>query len=291
MIVNNRQHDEPLSGGVMTSALSEYSQVGVGIVVPYDFALDRELWRWAPAESTLHLTRLPVGPVAVTVEMVTKVGDSDHVRLAVGDLLTVRPSVLAYRCTSGSFIKGLAGEQAVVAAMLDAGAPLAVTTSGALLQALDLLGVDRVSIATPYSTASTAGLRDFLVATGRQVVGVSELNLTTNIWTVPQRGDGRSDQSRGCAGRPGHPGVLHQPGDLRADRTAGGRTRQAHRLGEPGDDVGSAADGRAGRHRRRAASAGPLTCWTTDRWRLTCWTTDLLHHRITELLEPVRRPT
>ncbi|MGI8417427.1 MAG: maleate cis-trans isomerase family protein [Nakamurella sp.] len=125
----------------MASALSEYSQVGVGIVVPYDFALDRELWRWAPAESTLHLTRLPVGPAAVTVEMVTKVGDSGHVRTAVGDLL----------------------------------------------QALELLGVDKVSIAAPYSTAITAGLRDFLVATGRQVVGFSELNLTQNIWTVPQR--------------------------------------------------------------------------------------------------------
>lgn len=171
----------------MTSALSEYSQVGVGIVVPYDFALDRELWRWASAESTLHLTRLPAGPAAVTVEMVTEVGDTDHVRTAVGDLLMVRPSVLAYGCTSGSFIKGLAGERLLVAAMLAAGAPLAVTTSGALLQALDLLGVDRVSVATPYSAAVTAGLRDFLTAAGREVVGVSDLNLTTNIWTVPQQ--------------------------------------------------------------------------------------------------------
>lgn len=95
--------------------------------------------------------------------------------------------MLAYGCTSGSFISGLAGEQALVAAMLEAGAPAAVTTSGALLQALDLLGIDRVSIATPYSAAITAGLRDFLIAAGREVVGVSDLGLTRSIWTVPQQ--------------------------------------------------------------------------------------------------------
>ena len=34
--------------------------VGVGVVAPYDFALDRELWRWAPEDVTLHLVRTAV---------------------------------------------------------------------------------------------------------------------------------------------------------------------------------------------------------------------------------------
>jgi maleate isomerase len=167
--------------------LSGYPQVGAGIIVPYDFALDRELWRWTPAGSSLHLTRLPAGPAAVTIEMVTSVGNTADVRAAVGELLTVEPAVVAYACTSGSFIAGPTGEHALVAAMLNAGAPAAVTTSGALLQALDLLGIQRVSIATPYSTDITAGLRDFLIASGRQVVGSSELGLAVEIWKVRQQ--------------------------------------------------------------------------------------------------------
>ena len=34
-------------------------QVGIGVVIPYDFALDRELWRWVPAQVSLHPTRTP----------------------------------------------------------------------------------------------------------------------------------------------------------------------------------------------------------------------------------------
>ncbi|NEU35177.1 decarboxylase, partial [bacterium LRH843] len=30
-------------------------QLGVGVVAPFDFALDRELWRWVPDDVSLHL--------------------------------------------------------------------------------------------------------------------------------------------------------------------------------------------------------------------------------------------
>ena len=45
---------------------------------------------------------------------------------------------MAYACTSGSFVAGRAGERALVSSMLDAGAAAAVTTSGALVEALSL---------------------------------------------------------------------------------------------------------------------------------------------------------
>ena len=34
-------------------------QTGIGIVAPYDFALDRELWRWVPDDVTLQSTIRP----------------------------------------------------------------------------------------------------------------------------------------------------------------------------------------------------------------------------------------
>ncbi|MEU5157922.1 decarboxylase, partial [Glycomyces sp. NPDC021274] len=43
-------------------------QLGVGVVAPFDFALDRELWRWVPDDVSLHLTRTPFVPVEVSLD-------------------------------------------------------------------------------------------------------------------------------------------------------------------------------------------------------------------------------
>jgi len=69
---------------------------------------------------------------------------------------------MAYACTSGSFIGGLAGEAALVTAMTEAGAPAAVTTSGALVAALRHLDVRRIATVTPYAADLTVGLSSFL---------------------------------------------------------------------------------------------------------------------------------
>jgi maleate isomerase len=82
-------------------------------------------------------------------------------------------------------VGGLAGEAALVAAMVDAGAPAAVTTSGALLAALRHLDITRIATATPYTADLTAGLSGFLAEAGVQVVAASGLGLTSDIWMVP----------------------------------------------------------------------------------------------------------
>lgn len=161
------------------------AQTGIGIVTPYDFALDRELWRWTPDDVSLHLTRLPHSDLEVTVEMARLVGDADRVARSATDLVTIQPSVAVYACTSGSFIRGLAGERAICDAMRATGTPDVVTTSGALLEALAHLGTGNVAIATPYEEAVTIGLRDFLAEAGLTVVGGGQLGLTSEIWKVP----------------------------------------------------------------------------------------------------------
>ena len=50
-------------------------QRGVGVVAPFDFALDRELWRWVPDEVSLHLTRTPFVPVEVSLNLARLVSD------------------------------------------------------------------------------------------------------------------------------------------------------------------------------------------------------------------------
>jgi maleate isomerase len=160
-------------------------QTGIAVVAPFDFALDRELWRWVPDDVSLHITRMPYAPLAVTTELAVHISDPELVARGVTDTIAVSPLVAAYACTSGSFVGGLAGEAALVTAMIDAGAPAAVTTSGALLAALRHLDLTRIATVTPYTADLTAGLSVFLAEAGVQVVAASGLGLTSDIWTVP----------------------------------------------------------------------------------------------------------
>lgn len=161
-----------------------FVQSGVGVVVPHDMALDRELWRWVPDDVTLHLTRTPHVDAEVTVDMVAAISGADTVARGVRDLATTESGVYAYACTSGSFIRGVSGERELVDAMTEAGAPAAVTTSGALLSALSRLDVRCVAIATPYHHSLTALLDDFLVEAGFTLSGSAHLGLTHDIWKV-----------------------------------------------------------------------------------------------------------
>lgn len=160
-------------------------QSGIGVVVPFDFALDRELWRWVPDDVSLHITRMPYAPLPATLEMAVHISDPALVAQGYDDVRAVSPLVMAYACTSGSFIGGLDGETALLSAMTAAGAPAAVTTSGGLLEALAHLEVRRLATATPYVAELTVGLTTYLAEAGVDVVAAAGLGLTSDIWMVP----------------------------------------------------------------------------------------------------------
>lgn len=158
--------------------------VGLGIVVPSDFALDRELWRWAPEGVTLHVNRMGFVPVPVTLAMAQAVSDHVLVRDAAVELTSVTSDMCAYMCASGSFVDGPAGERLLCEQMTFAGFRSAVTASGALLQALQHLGVRRLAVATPYVDGLAWRLMDFLGEAGYVAVGGAHLGLTGAIWKV-----------------------------------------------------------------------------------------------------------
>ncbi|SCK54843.1 maleate isomerase [Streptomyces sp. WMMB 714] len=162
-------------------------QRGVGIVAPFDFALDRELWRWVPDDVSLHLTRTPFVPVEVSLDQARLVSEHETLREGVQALGAVSPEVMAYACTSGSFVGGMTGEKSMTAAMEEAGEIPSLTTSGALLGALREIGARRVALVTPYTKSVTDSLEEFLGEAGVSVTGRSYLGLTREIWRVPYR--------------------------------------------------------------------------------------------------------
>jgi maleate isomerase len=170
---------------VPPDAVGPAPQVAVGVVTPFDFALDREIWRWTPGEANLLLTRTPFVDEPVNIALAEAVSDRETVRRATRDVLVPEPASVAYACTSGSFVGGRAGERRLVETMCAAGAPRAVTTSGALLEALAALDVRRVAVATPYVEEVTDRLAEFLAEAGVDVVSRGQLGLESRIWTVP----------------------------------------------------------------------------------------------------------
>lgn len=163
------------------------TQRGIGVVAPFDFALDRELWRWVPDDVSLFTTRLPYTPEPVTVEMAAALSDPRTVARATRDVLVPEPLAVAYACASGSFVHGAAGERILTESILAAGAPAATTSSGALVEALRRLAARRVAVVTPYIDTVTERLLSFLGQHGIEAVARTGLGLLSHIWKTSYR--------------------------------------------------------------------------------------------------------
>lgn len=172
-------HDDEMSGATAN---------GIGLVAPFDFALDEEYRLWLPENVPLFATRTPeLEDKDVTVTLAKEVGSSLAVVPAVRSLLAVRPAAIGYACTSGSFVEGMAGEEHLRQSMLKAGAPAAATTSGALVMALRSLGISRIAVATPYNQELTSLLDDFLTEAGFGVTSAGYLDMEHDIARVDEQ--------------------------------------------------------------------------------------------------------
>jgi maleate isomerase len=167
------------------TALVPQQQVGIGMVCPFDMALDRELWRWMPNSASIYFTRTGFLDASVDVDLCRDLNNHAEIAAAVRSVTAVGPRVVGYACASGSFVYGMTGAKELSNCMLSAGAQAAVTTSEALVRALDVMGVGRIAVATPYTSALTGLLCDFLGEAGRTVVSNAGLGRDHEIWTIP----------------------------------------------------------------------------------------------------------
>lgn len=158
--------------------------ITVGVVVPFDFSLDWEYWRYLPEGVWLHFTRTPFLKKAVGLQLARQVGKPSVVARATKALTSLNPASVLYACSSGSFVGGMAGELELREAMLAAGARRAVTSSGAMLDALRAVGAKRVGVATPYTRILTARLAHFLDEAGFEPDPVVHLGLKSGISRV-----------------------------------------------------------------------------------------------------------
>lgn len=119
----------------------------IGLLVPTgNTVMEPEFQRMKPEGLSVHANRIYLEKV--TPEALK--GMEGEAEAAASALVSCRLGVIAFGCTSGSFVGGK-GYEAKLEAKISAATGLpAVTTSGAVLRALARLGVARVALATPY---------------------------------------------------------------------------------------------------------------------------------------------
>lgn len=186
--------EEPVAQPVATRFATRYrdpivrdprsDEIAIGVVVPFDFELDWEYWRYLPTGVSLYFTRTPHVSRPVGISMAKEIGKVSTVMRATRALNSLRPALTLYACSSGSFVRGLEGERKLRQSMLDAGARRAVTTSGAMLEAFRAVEANKIAVATPYSERLTMSLVSFIEAAGYEVVSAHYLALSNDIGSV-----------------------------------------------------------------------------------------------------------
>jgi len=150
----------------------------LGMIVPFDMALDREYWTMLPDSASLHVTRMGIVDLPYGSDHAREVAKPAGVAAATATLVRIQPSVIAFGCTSASFVDGLAGEARIRRSIEEVGVPVAVTPSGALVEALQAIGAKRVGIGTPYGAELGDRLGDFLREAGFEPVSLVHLGYT-----------------------------------------------------------------------------------------------------------------
>lgn len=138
----------------------------IGLMVPTgNSVMEPEFNRLAPEGLSVHANRVFLDKV--TPEAL--VGMEEHAAESARGLASIRIGVLAFGCTSGSFVGGKGYDEKLIGIMqAETGIP-ATTTTTAVMRALRLLGVSRVAMATPYIDAVNAIEETFLEDSGIEV--------------------------------------------------------------------------------------------------------------------------
>ena len=147
----------------------------VGLIVPsLNTTTEPEFATLAPPGVTFHATRVYMEQTTTSDLQAMNAEVEAASRL----IASIDPDVVAYACTSGTFVAGPSGLQSLTDTIASvAGCPV-VTTSGAMVEALRHLGVRRLALATPYPEDITHAEEIFLAESGFQIVSTNWLGLS-----------------------------------------------------------------------------------------------------------------
>jgi len=150
----------------------------IGVVVPAtNTATEHEFWPAMPPGVTLSFARALSSRDTNQIQRLAAYRAS-ALQGAI-ELAEVRPDLVAWACTSGSFVKGAGYDRALAAEMEKACGVSVLTTSTAIIAALAALGVRKLALGAPYPQTITDIERRFFEESvpGLQVVNTAIIDI------------------------------------------------------------------------------------------------------------------
>ncbi|MCL5026933.1 MAG: aspartate/glutamate racemase family protein [Chloroflexi bacterium] len=119
----------------------------IGLLVPAaNTVVEPECGAMAPAGVTIYASRM----LNLRADVADNQAMLAHAERAATELARLKPDVVAFACTSGSFVEGVAGEEDLRHKLERVAGCPAVTTAGAVAAALRNVAASRISMVTPY---------------------------------------------------------------------------------------------------------------------------------------------
>ena len=98
---------------------------------------------------------------------------------AAKELASAEVNLIAYCCTSGSFIKGKGFDKLIIEKIEKETGIKTLTTTTAVLKALEKLGLKKIVLVTPYIKEINISEKKFLESNGYKVVRMAGMNIKT----------------------------------------------------------------------------------------------------------------
>lgn len=144
----------------------------IGTIIPVSNTTNEvEFNRMKPDGVTVHFTRVPLESNPAADDFVAML---DQAGQAAKGLSATGADIIAYGCTSGSMA---CPADRLIRAMEQASGRPALSTAGAILEALSALGIRRVAMATPYIDATNDKEKAFIERHGFEVTRIAGLGL------------------------------------------------------------------------------------------------------------------
>lgn len=154
----------------------------IGLLIPQrNITMEPECNQIAPEGVSIYATRLflkETSPAAL-MEM------EEEIYRAAPLIAGVNPDVVIVACTSGSLIKGFAYDQKLIEKITSITGCPTTTTSTAVIEALKLLKVTGVAVATPYTDEVNQREREFIEAYGIRVTQIKGLGYSKPVTEYP----------------------------------------------------------------------------------------------------------
>lgn len=153
--------------------------IRLGLLVPAcNVTVEPEMYKMAPQGVTLHSERLFISrQIPAPLEGLEQL--AQDVPRAAQMLAVIEPKlkVIAFGCNSGSFYKGIEFENDLVRSIEAASGVPSISPSGAAIQALKELGLNKLCMISPYTDWQHERGREFLVSNGFEVVASKGLGV------------------------------------------------------------------------------------------------------------------